>query len=372
MKYTVLVMIIITSCHKTSKTNITKQLKRNEDLIKIQIPPFVNSQTKDIQYFTNNGENILAYGSNNQIYFFSLDSLTIVKSTNYQQYGPQGIPNFMGFHVLNMDSIILTSQRSIIITNSNDSIYTKLDLLEWNSKFIQPFHIFSPSARSDFHPVRLNNKLYFSTFQFDIESSDFSETSIGLYYDLNNNSIHEMEFNYPKFPRNYESINHNVSRVYRNNKWIYSFGVLDDVFVFDNTGNYDMYPLRSLSHAKKVRINNEYSYINAIRSPSYMSIKYDPWRDVFYRIFYPGYEVQNNKDEDYYHSLVETPPLFSVIIIDSNFRIIGETTMPFQHYDPHSNFITKEGLFFGLHVNHPEFDPDYLSFARFSLESINP
>ena len=369
-----LFLTIITSCNKPIETNLTHGLKAGKDLLSIKISSSIHPQARKIQSFINNDESILAYGSGNQIYFFSLDQLALIKSTNYEEYGPNGISVYKGFYVINMDSIVLTSQTSIILADSENKIHKKLDQLEWNTNASQPHIIFPPAVGSDNYPIRINDKLYFTTFQFDLESIDFTKTPIGLVYDLNNNIMKEMDFNYPRFPSNYTTAHHGVSRVYSEGKWIHSFDRLDNLFVFDAKGEYAEYPVTSVKHMKKVKIINRniFSSENLISQPYYMSLKYDPWRKVYYRIYYQGFDAENKKEQAYYDSLIETRPVFTIIITDCDFKVIGETTMPFQKYDPLTNFITKDGLFFGLHVNHPDFNPNYLQFVRLSLEALNP
>jgi hypothetical protein len=64
----------------------------------------------------------------------------------------------------------------------------------------------------------------------------------------------------------------------------------------------------------------------------------------------------------------DTSASFSVILLNEQMEVFGETIMPFQIYDLGSFFISEYGLFIALHVNHPEFDPDGLKHARFTVE----
>ncbi|TCO07331.1 uncharacterized protein DUF4221 [Natronoflexus pectinivorans] len=376
-KFYVLIMtfLSIMSCNnKAIFIESSQKLSKQDSLLSIKIPPNFHSQSKFIQVLEeDSSKNILAYGSNNQIHFFCLESLSLQKSTYYQQYGPEGIATYTGFHVINMDSVVLTSQTSVILADTYGKILQKLDFIEWNSQHTnQPYLIFAPSRGSRNSAVRINDNIFFLSFQFDLKSDDFKNTPIGLYYNIKDNSMNEAEMKYPEFPSNYTSLSHNPTMAIKDNCLIYSFSVLDEIYLFDKTkGVTNKQNFSSFNRVSVNNISDRNSLYHQIKRPRYLSIKYDPWNDVFYRIFYPGFEVSANNDDSYYFSLIATPPVFSVIIIDSEFNIIGETTMPFQHYDPYSNFITKDGLFFGLHENHPEFDPDYLRFARFTVELIN-
>jgi hypothetical protein len=59
---------------------------------------------------------------------------------------------------------------------------------------------------------------------------------------------------------------------------------------------------------------------------------------------------------------------FSVIILDSDFRVIGETLMPDYTYNSQLMFVREDGLYISdSHYLNPEFSDDELSFRRFVL-----
>ena len=111
--------------------------------------------------------------------------------------------------------------------------------------------------------------------------------------------------------------------------------------------------------------------VNAATNPRYKSLIYDPWREVFYRLFYPGIELSYDKEENDYNSIIESPRNFSVIILNKDLEVIGETEMPQNTYDPNTQFVNEDGLHFGLSAKNPDFDPNYLKFARFTVEELN-
>lgn len=104
---------------------------------------------------------------------------------------------------------------------------------------------------------------------------------------------------------------------------------------------------------------------NSVKNPRYLSIVYDKYRNCYYRFFKPGYNIKKNEDPELF---LEYPYQFSIIVLDENLNVKGETLMPPEKYDPFMFFIAPDGLYLALHCNHPEYNPDSLMFERFNFE----
>ncbi|PIF05268.1 MAG: hypothetical protein CSA36_07665, partial [Draconibacterium sp.] len=100
-------------------------------------------------------------------------------------------------------------------------------------------------------------------------------------------------------------------------------------------------------------------------SSNYIRLVFDPFRDVFYR--FVRHEQKKIKNRDI-TDLVRYPQNFSIIILDKDLNIIGETIFPPDTYDPHGFFITKEGLYLSRsNPFNPEYDINLLDFQLFNL-----
>ena len=63
---------------------------------------------------------------------------------------------------------------------------------------------------------------------------------------------------------------------------------------------------------------------------------------------------------------------FSIIILDKDFHIIGETLFPGNHYRSDLYYVTSEGLFISdSHYKKPDNDEDVLSFRLFMIGASN-
>lgn len=60
---------------------------------------------------------------------------------------------------------------------------------------------------------------------------------------------------------------------------------------------------------------------------------------------------------------------FSIMILDENFKVLGETKFPPFTYVPHINFIRENGLFLSTsHFMREDYSDDWLRFQRIELK----
>lgn len=94
---------------------------------------------------------------------------------------------------------------------------------------------------------------------------------------------------------------------------------------------------------------------------------YDKYRDVYYRIAELPYELKQNE------SPFDDPRgrKFSIIILDKDLDIIGETKFPGNKYFYRMSFVGRDGLYISENnLANPEFDENKLVFACFKLEDV--
>ena len=103
--------------------------------------------------------------------------------------------------------------------------------------------------------------------------------------------------------------------------------------------------------------------------PIYGNIIYDKYRNVYYRVAYP------EKDYDMAENFVELwqsgRGLFSIMILDENLNVIGETLLPENKYRSDLMLVLENGLYISTsHYKNSDFNEDLLAFQRFGLSSI--
>lgn len=99
----------------------------------------------------------------------------------------------------------------------------------------------------------------------------------------------------------------------------------------------------------------------------YNNLLYDPYREVYYRIAYPPSTLDKGVRP---MELVQFGRKnFSIIILDKDFRILGETLFPDNTYNPTIMLVRPEGLYISdSHYLNPQFNDDILSFRKFELK----
>ena len=138
----------------------------------------------------------------------------------------------------------------------------------------------------------------------------------------------------------------------------------------------------SIDHAEVKRIKAKSRYIdspdeeqplNVQKGPQlnlelarYGDLMYDPYREVYYRFAYPKTELDDKIN--WMGKAVYGRKKFSVIILDKDFQIIGETLFPEAIYNPYASFVSKEGLYISrdYQMNYDQSE-DFMTFELFKL-----
>lgn len=193
-----------------------------------------------------------------------------------------------------------------------------------------------------------------------------------LTYSINLNNG-ETELLSHKFPNNYLVDGYrffDFSFAKGLDKWVYSFHSDHDLYYSDarNTS------LASVT-AKSNYINGfrnfdlsgskEENYRYFASAPNYKSIFYDKFKNVYYRVCYPEIELTSEEEIMKYRFV---PKMFSILILDSELNVIGETLFEKEKFLPDNLFITEAGVYLSKnHPDNPDLEEDYLSFALFEL-----
>lgn len=123
----------------------------------------------------------------------------------------------------------------------------------------------------------------------------------------------------------------------------------------------------------KPKLGNSMEGINAIiklnENPRYWHIMYDKYRNVYYRFAEMPYKLAPNE------SPYDEPKgkEFSVIVLNADFEIIGETRFPGKKYFYKMSFVGREGLYISENnLENPQFDENKLVFTCFKIKNASP
>ena len=371
--YLLIGLSIIIGCSQISTLD-NRIIKGTGDFIYLKTDGSINPKSNHIYYYEEPLYSWLFYGntSKNELIIYKLTTGEIEKRIHFDRYGPDGIGGFRGVLVNNFDSIFLISAtyyNNFFLTDTSGRVKKKYVLQPVDNKNILPalMPLFSHVNQQN---VFQNNLINLGTYLFsDVTNIDLHKEVLSITYDLELCAI-PGNTNYPKFEsKNKESLS-GYSRTFNGERFIYSFGRLEEIYLQDSKGEYSKINAKSKYQKKSLDWHNnqidpiEVQRKRNIRNPQYKSILFDKYRRYTYRFFLPGYDVKVNEPLEKH---AEYPDLFSIIIMDENLNVVGETLLPEKTYDPYMKFIAKEGLYLALHINHPLYDPDLLAFEKMEV-----
>ena len=95
---------------------------------------------------------------------------------------------------------------------------------------------------------------------------------------------------------------------------------------------------------------------------------YDPFREIYYRFVVIGNDPDSRVSPQ---KAISYSPHFSIILLDKNFKKIGEVTFENNsNYVFTNSFIGLKGLYISNnHPDNPTNEEDYLSFTLFELHT---
>jgi len=104
----------------------------------------------------------------------------------------------------------------------------------------------------------------------------------------------------------------------------------------------------------------------------YGTLLYDPYRDVFYRFFFPGFEPGEDLSAENISNLNWSRPYTGITVFDNELNVLGHHLFDSYEVYGHANhFVGKEGLYVSINNEfHSDFDESQLRYkvVQFDLE----
>lgn len=350
-------------------------LEAKDSVISIKIGSAISPVTQNIRYFVENTIEYLAIQSNNnsqKISIYNLHNGNHVKDIIPEREGNNGVGKMLGFDIINFDSIFLTSNsyyNFLFIIDSSSTVVNKIDFEIGEGPFLR-----TTLLRSCFGDkiYLLDENIIVHRIYMDDDDGfkKLQNYSVGFIFNIKSNKTNLYPLNYPDISITKDKILNSMSNLIINKKnLIISYSLGNEIFVSSNKGSYKSYTIKSKYINSKLKGFGSNDMLESVKKfvegSHYMSLVFDSYRNVYYRFVYPGIEVNTSSN---LMALNEFKQIFSIMIVDENFNIIGETLMPENTYNPNMFFINKDGLWISLnHINNPNFDPDFIKFQLFNF-----
>lgn len=232
---------------------------------------------------------------------------------------------------------------------------------------------YTPSSHPYLPPVFIDKKVYIT--QNAIERfNPIDKTPVSVVIDTIQKSSKGLPLTYNVLTKEEKDANDTrFSRIFNGKEFIYSFYTAEDIVV------------ASIDHSeiKKIKVKSQHidssteKQVDSEQGPKlnlelarYGDLVYDPYREVYYRFAYPKTILED--DIRWWGKAVYGRKKFSVIILNKDFQIIGETLFPEAMYNSYVFFVNSDGLYisrdYQMLYGQSE---DYMTFELFKLIEKN-
>jgi len=324
--------------------------------------PFTDETGKEYLTFQNQDQN--------EILFYDMNSRKLEFKVKPAYEGPNGVGQVLGYYVHTIDSIFLTisGTNEIVLVNRNAEIKDKINYERAEDGTLLTDFC---SISSVYQPIIMIDK---EMYIMSGCNRWLEKDPISAVINLEDKTIHALPYYYPSFPgadnkAKRAGIEEHLSRCFDGKHFVYSFHFDETIYIASQDHDSIKEVKVKSKYIDKVRLLDDYGNLtitDACENPNYGNLLFDKYRNVYYRIAYP--ETKIEKGVNGLELLQYGRKRFSIIILDKDFNIIGETLFPDYTYNSTVMFIREDGLYISdSHYLNPNYNDDVLSFRKFNL-----
>jgi|GEM_PF-4173867 len=352
--------------------------------VKFPLDSLTSSSKRSIKYLMSDEGKEFLYSLNqniNAIEIFDIEFQKWVRRIRLPVQGPNGVGALSYILPINKDSLItLSSAQQLSIITSQGKVLDRFGPF-FNRETGEGAYVL---ALGEVSPIYRQGKVYFfttagyDTYIDESTSNNLSNEKNLMILDLKSRKV---EYRM-KFPETYLNSNglwgdHYYAVKYHDfnpttGDFVLSLPADQNVYVTDYNEQYKpvyagsehfdqiapFYKWKNLS-----RLSSEDEAKDFALNPSYQNIKYDRFRDVFYRVVeLPYTEEELETSSDAFIGIKR----WSLVTLDSNFTKIGEKKMP-ENLLAGSFLIIKEGLLIYDYIENKN-DEDNLNYSLFEVK----
>jgi hypothetical protein len=290
----------------------------------------------------------------NQILFYDFNTGQFLFKMEMLREGPDGVFAIMGYYISDFDRMYIAtlSFEGLIQIDTTARIVKKIPYGATPEGYMVNGS-FWPSSSSPYKtPVFIENKLYITQKPLDNRMQDL-DRPVSIVLDTALHTVEQLPFTFENVltTEHFQKMVGNkleFSREFDGRRFIYSFHGNEDIVIASI--DHQTIEQRTI----KSRYIDRIVFENPLESPEagtrqemeiakYGDLLYDKYRDVYYRFAYPRTETDPNKN--YFKKAYFGRQKFSVIILDKELHIIGETLFPESIFNSYVYFVHKNGLY---------------------------
>ncbi|GHT70450.1 hypothetical protein AGMMS50239_38850 [Bacteroidia bacterium] len=315
----------------------------------------------------------------NEIQIYEMYTGNHYKTVNIAMEGPNGIGHLAGYYIKNFDEIYLNNAMLPFIARSDTSghIFQKISF-EKSDEGLVLVPIFTTGIF--YTPLVIIKDTFYVAQGTSMPGKEPDTWPVSCYIDTTHKRVKTLPLCFPPILKANElrkvglGLELVYSRCFDGFRFVYSFYFEEAITV------------ASPDHLDVQKIPAKSKYINRLNprekrpddmflgakreceAPFYGNLIHDPYRNVYYRVAYPETEMEELDGRAYIDIFITGRKRFSIIVLDKDFNIIGETLFPDYKYCSTSMFVEKEGLYIrNNHFKSPDFDEDKLMFTCLKL-----
>jgi hypothetical protein len=265
----------------------------------------------------------------------------------------------------------------IAIINGNGEIIKKIPIKkDIDGKSLRPADGINGeklSLKND--TLYLFQQLLFSGYTGKFDSDRREKSEMVLAIDLKNDIVKSLPLKYPK-----ELVDKDIFNMTslwengHNNSYVYLSSILPYFFVTRDLSEFKVVPIQTkykLDLPENLSkfgndINGTYKYVYG--KDWFSGLMYDKYRECYYLLVQK--RIEDVKAEDISRTNFVYPNCL-IIILDKNFKHMGDAHFPENIYSFKDMFVTKEGVYISEdNVNNPTYSEDAMRFRLFKLKEI--
>lgn len=307
-------------------------------------------QTQDI------GDSSYSFVCNRNTKRFEVYNLTEPQLTWSLSYVSEDFPSVREACFHNLDTVFILSEDGIVGLNKKGIFFKKeINKIGLKQNFL-PYTLFSYNMRSVWSAEKKGFFMqgFCSDCDKDKNTTPFFSTPIEVFVPIDSSLAWDtLQAIHP--PRYRTKCNHawlwEVQRAINKNTHIYSFSAESDLYVYDVVNKtyiakparsqYDTVDFICMNDLPKKKQTSDGRLQHFILSPTYNGILYDPYRELYYRFFYPALPEKN--DNGFYNDLESKDAV--LMVFDKDFKLLTEWLLPKGQFLPFTASIGKKGLY---------------------------
>ncbi|WP_455633643.1 DUF4221 family protein [Parabacteroides sp.] len=313
------------------------------------------------------------------IYVYDLITGTLVKRIDYQLEGDGAIGKIGAFFIQDFNNIFIATPFQTVVYRADSAGHVLQRIHYDHTTGLNPVELESMATTMG-DLVVTGHQLHLPVELNGAYGTELIEKSkVGIVIDTLNHTVKELPLGFPPLIT-YGDIGSGTgagsgcfyNRCFDGESFIYSFYYND--LMYKASANHQTVLRKKVKSryatdvdVLRIKASGFQAYLKEeAEHSSYKDCLYDPYRKVYYRFAYPASELDTG--DSYLEILRNGKKQVSIMILDKDLEILGETLLPEFTYSSNAHFVGKDGLYLSVsHFKRDDYSEDTLRFQRLEL-----